>query len=120
MEIVKYHHAEGDCTFELELEVEHRKSVYFRCPTCVWISEFRPIENYDSVDSFNLNSFKVVDESLFEPIKKLRKTKTKRNTNGKVRTIKLNPVGQDVYRFNFSSKQVIKQIIKDRKNEDDN
>jgi len=124
MEIVKYKHIEGACDFELELEVNHRKSVYFICPKCNWTSEFIPIENYDRTDSFNLNPFKVVDESLFEvqkTTKRRKSTSTKRKGSSKV--VKLNKGAMKIcnraYSFNYKSMKEIKTLSQQKKENHD-
>lgn len=34
MAVIKYKHNEGACDFELDVEVNHLKSIYFKCPRC--------------------------------------------------------------------------------------
>ena len=116
MAIVKYTHAEGEGNFELELEVNHTKSIYIHCPRCKWLSEFRPKDEsiYDPTDNFKLNKFKVLDESLFAPVKAVRKTrKTTGSKKTKVLTMKLpknvKEVNKTVYSFNYKTKMKLKE-----------
>jgi phage terminase large subunit GpA-like protein len=112
MAIIKYKHNEGSCEFKLDVDVNHTKSIYFKCPHCGWISEFIP-ENesiYDATDNFELNSFKVLDESLFAPVKS-RKTTSKRAGTKRNKVLKMKlpknvkDVNRTIYSFNYKDKQ---------------
>ena len=119
--IVTYKHKEGACDFTLELDVEHHKSVYFICPKCNWTSEFIPTEDYDNSDAFELNPFKVIDESLFEVIKKpARKSKgTTKTTKTRTKVVKLKKGAMETcnraYSFNYKASLKIKETLKNRK-----
>ena len=125
--LVTYIHSEGNCTFELELEVNHRKSVYFLCPKCKWLSEFVAKTNPDSDDTFAINSFKIVDDDIRDLINKQGKKKKisrtpKRGegvTKRKPRVEKLS-VGKTVFNFSYKTKLKIKELTdKTKRNETD-